>query len=137
MIDKSSARGENPNEEGESEEGGEALDLAGKRARCRRKQELLIASKRKKKVRALHGRLFQKRSSNPRAPLPPLAVAKSKSFSPMLDKVTSSNALQWRFKGCEHFSKEAVEEADQVQYKEQKIIQFGDEKFNGKQIIWN
>ena len=104
----------------ESKEEGEVLSLAERRARCRRRQELLIASKRNKNVRAMPGRLFQKRSSNPRLPSPQL-LDKSRSHSTLFDKVTSSNALHWRFKGCEHFSKEAVEEADQVHCTEQKF----------------
>ena len=120
LVKRRKGSEEEVSETGEKE-GEEVLNLAGRRARCRSKQELLIAGKRKKKVRAMPGRLLQKRSSNPRAPLPPL-LARSKSCSPMLDKVTYSNALQWRFKGCEHFSREAVEEADQVLFTEEQII---------------
>ena len=104
----------------EVSEEGEVASLADRRAKCRRKQELLIASKRNKNVRAMPGRLFQKRSSNPRLPLPQL-LDKSRSHSALFDKVTSSNALHWRFKGCEHFSREAAEEADQVPFTEQKL----------------
>ena len=118
LVKRRKGSEEEVSETGE-EEGEEVLNLAGRRARCRRKQELLIAGKRKKKVRAMPGRLLQKRSSNPRAPLPPLLA---RSCSPVLDKVTYSNALQWRFKGCEHFSREAVEEADQVLFTEEQII---------------
>ena len=106
------SQGEEGSEHGE-ENGEEVLNIAEKRARCRRKQELLIVSKRNKNIRAMPGRLFQKRSSNPRAPLPQL-LARHKSSGANLEKVTSSNALTWRFRGCEHFSREAVDEADQV-----------------------
>ena len=94
----------------------EMISLAERRARCRRKQEVLIESKKKKNIRAMPGRLIQKRASNPRVALrlPSLLKTKDIESSSQLDKVTAGNALEWRFKGSEHFSREAVEEADQV-----------------------
>ena len=88
-------------------------DLAGRRARCRTKQEMLIVSKKNKNVRAMPGRLIQKRSSNPRSPLLPF-LDRRKSCSNRSNNVTSTNASQWRFRGSEHFSTGAVQEADQV-----------------------